>query len=404
VATLSLAGQAAEADALVRDFGNQTMLFADRQGLDADTQKILRAEAISGARLAQVTALANADQPERAREVLEKQGGVMSAQDRERAEKAVEASDLTTRAQRATDELVAAHLDNEADALRVARERYEGRLEDEVVSRIRARFSERAGIQNQADQTTLQDALQSVQRTGLSGLDASQITTLERRGWMENVRTMAAHKRNGTAPVTDYRTWYDVLIPKMEDGTIRDVDPWDYVGKLNDRDFATLQEAVTDARGGSTGGKKGNLPALSAADRDLYIFDVARDLRLLPDNDVTTPSGFQGEKNINAYQALRDRARLAVEEMEREKGRNLSSSEIRNAIRLGFATLKAEEATAAAVTRSQRAGVPLPAVPLTPEERTGEDWDGYVARLQRNFSFTRDQAVEAADRAFGVRP
>lgn len=204
----------------------------------------------SAMRLLQIETLAESD-PDTAEQVLTDVRDTMTFKDRERAQRVVEGVGMAVRGQKATDDLWTEFgPDEEAKALEAARSRYSGKMEDEVVSRVRDRYNEARRLKNDAVNALVTRGMTEVE----SGQGLSPGTRAELlRDAPEKLQTLRLRERqiaNGTAPITDWDV-FDRLV-NMPNEEFKNLNLDEYRPYLSDGDYRafTLRKAELTSTGG----------------------------------------------------------------------------------------------------------------------------------------------------------
>jgi hypothetical protein len=208
------------------------------------------ADLTSAMRLLQVETLAESD-PDRAEAVLADVQDAMTAKDRERAQKVVEGVGMAVRSQKATDDLWTEFgPDGEADALQAARSRFGGKMEDEVVGRVRDRYNEARRLEREGVDTLVTTAMREVESG--QGLSAGTRAELLRRApeKLQAIRLRERQVANGTAAVTDWDVFDRLVNMPNEEFKVLNLD--EYRPSLSDSDYRafTLRKAELTNTGG----------------------------------------------------------------------------------------------------------------------------------------------------------
>lgn len=295
---------------ILREMDRRTALFGDRQGWTPEMIADARKEAQSTARTAQLTAMANTENEaliQRARETFAKESGSMTERDRQTVERVLEDAGLRATSQRATEEIILAHPDDEAAALAEARSRYTGKTEDEVVSRIKIRFDEQRQAKEQRINTAYNTALGAVER-GEPIPDAARTLLLaDDPGKLNLLRTRQRQVANGTQPVTDWDT-YERLFVEMTNEDLAKVNPSDYRTMLSDSDYKQLVDRVANLRQTGGRGDRGMTPGQVTTD----LLVRAREDGLIPRTVRTLNDLKKSKRDAEAFERLNTAVQTAL--------------------------------------------------------------------------------------------
>jgi hypothetical protein len=204
----------------------------------------------SAMRLLQIETLAESD-PDTAEQVLTDVRDTMTFKDRERAQRVVEGVGMAVRGQKATDDLWTEFgPDEEAKALEAARSRYSGKMEDEVVGRVRDRYNEARRLKN--------DAVNALVTRGMTEVESGQGLLAGTRAELlrdapEKLQALRLRERqiaNGTAPITDWDVFGKLI--NMPNDEFKALNLDEYRPYLSDEDYKwfTIQKANLTATGG----------------------------------------------------------------------------------------------------------------------------------------------------------
>jgi hypothetical protein len=227
----------------------------------------------SAMRLLQIETLAESD-PDTAEQVLTDVRDTMTFKDRERAQRVVEGVGMAVRGQKATDDLWTEFgPDEEAKALEAARSRYSGKMEDEVVGRVRDRYNEARRLKN--------DAVNALVTRGMTEVESGQGLSAGTRAELlrdapEKLQTLRLRERqiaNGTAPITDWDVFGKLI--NMPNDEFRQQNLDEYKPYLSDEDYKwfTIQKANLTATGGRGPRDRG----LTQAELQTLTLDRARE-------------------------------------------------------------------------------------------------------------------------------
>lgn len=302
--------------------------FSIRNGLPKEemNQKIL--EGKSKANIGVIETLVDADQDIRAKDYLkglDKKG--ITASDRKRAEKFIEAASLKGRAQRGTDAIMAKGLTYE-ESLKKARATNDSKLEDEQVRRVKVRFNEQSEVQRagqdalfnrskaQVDAFLAKGERELVLSDVINTTDYADLSSEMKRSLMDLARN----------PINDDRTWikFNHTSPKDLANLNQNEFMAKYYTKFNKTNRAKAlslwQQAVKDKREGKGAGSE-------LSNNLSFTRRVEIGLRLSGIVNTDKKLGDLSKEEARIYAEYQSAASYEIEESEKSKGRKLTGNE-----------------------------------------------------------------------------
>lgn len=177
---------------------------AERNGWSDKVTKAAKQAAISDIHTS-VIASAVTNDPAYAEAYYKANKKEINAKQREKIENEIEDNTIRAKAQDATDMLISKGM-SEAQTLKEVREQYDGKLEDEIVARIKGRFNEQKLRQNEAVNEAWLQIGQGVQYSELPSELKSQIPGNVRASMQDTARKLLA----GEKPVQDWKAWTEL--------------------------------------------------------------------------------------------------------------------------------------------------------------------------------------------------
>ena len=245
---------AALVDAKIAEAVRVTEEGLRNRGVDDVSRANQRARLVSGARLAQVDALAKRD-PAVARETLDRVKDQLTPEDREQATNIVDAANLATESQRASDNLFAAFgPDDERAALTEARRQFDGKMRDEVERRVRVAYAE--------DRRLRQQDIADYTAQAVDAAYANRPIPQEARIWLEangqakviaaaeNVRLQSARGEPVETNLATYQELSNLLLPENR-AKFLETNLLGYADRVSRSDLQEFIDAQTAFRGGT---------------------------------------------------------------------------------------------------------------------------------------------------------
>lgn len=212
--------------------------MAAANGWDDKIKQAKVAAAMSPMHAAVVQGMVDGDRVDLARAYYEANAETMSMGVRERAMKLIEAGDFERKTQDAADTLWAQTGGNALEALKTVREKYSGKEEDAIVTRIKTLDAEKTTLRERA-QRDASDAAWSLYADG-KRIPASVWASMDGRDKVAIRRTMRAEaeaRAAGTTIKTDPNVYYALSIAAATDPNFKGEDLRRYGDKLSPGDF-----------------------------------------------------------------------------------------------------------------------------------------------------------------------
>ncbi|MHB1372189.1 MAG: hypothetical protein ACYCW7_18595, partial [Pseudomonadaceae bacterium] len=212
--------------------------MAQVNGWDDKIKQAKVASAMSPMHAAVVQGMVDGDRVDLARAYYEANAETMSMGVRERAMKLIEAGDFERKTQDAADTLWAQTGGNALEALKTVREKYSGKEEDAIVTRIKTLDAEKTTLRERA-QRDASDAAWSLYADG-KRIPASVWASMDGRDKVAIRRTMRAEaeaRAAGTTIKTDPNVYYALSIAAATDPNFKGEDLRRYGDKLSPGDF-----------------------------------------------------------------------------------------------------------------------------------------------------------------------
>lgn len=310
----AIADNPMNADSLIAAMDERTAIFGDDMGRASVVIVQDRAKVRSAARLAQVEALATRD-PEMASKVLTDHLTEIAPRERGKARLFVENATMDVRSQQARDELLVEFPDDERAALQAARDRYTGKMEDEVTRRVRAVFAQNRETVTARGNDLLEQAIQAAGTNGNIDAVPLAIRTQLQTQYPSKYRAFTTYARdlqNGTIPVSSLDT-IEELNDKTPDEWLK-VDLNEYRGRLSYEDFRTYSNYQRGIRNPNSGtGRAGMTPP----EIDRFLWDQSKAMGIIPSGVNTMAQLRNYKSDADGYTQLRtaiyDRIKAAAE-------------------------------------------------------------------------------------------
>jgi hypothetical protein len=230
--------------------------FLRDRGMPTDVQDRDVAKLRETYRLAQIETLASRN-PEQATAVLDGaiERGEIRGENIEKARKFVEAANLTTRAQRVSDDLVSAFANDEAAAIREAERNYEGEERDAIVRRVEIAFARERRLK-QEEIGTYTDAAMTAAYEGRPVPRETQVW-LRANGQgkvlaaAERVQQAAAEGEPVQTNLATYSELRNLLLPENR-AKFLETNLLAYADRISRTDLTEFIDAQVALRGGTT--------------------------------------------------------------------------------------------------------------------------------------------------------
>jgi len=365
-----------DADAIIERMRLRTTERLTNQGFSPEAKQAEVERMVSAARFAQVNALVTTDQPDVAERFLQREDvmGTMRPDDYAKAQKLVKGEGIAVRSQRARDRLVR-DFTTEAEAVKAARDEFEGEMEDAVVRRVQIYFAEQDTAR--ADETKVMT--DNARRGILDGSGIPQASRIYLREYdpktLGELEQYQVTKARGEDPETNWDT-YTTLINEYADSPTKFArqDFSRYINQLSPRHYEEMIKLAAGMRGGQT-------PRMSPVAVNAFVWEQARKNGVVP-SDVMGGADLKkknSETNARFTQfqaaitgalatALADNPRLTVEEQMAIMQGVVDQQAILRRTFLGADTGGRDTIPAAAVRPGDKVVMTIgaPAIPLTP--------------------------------------
>lgn len=208
-----------------------------RAGLSAKAIEAAQIEAVSPGHAAVITAAVDAGNVDYAKEYLKQHNAELSLEHRLRVTKAVETGADEERAQGAAGDLWLKHNGDIGAALAEARDKYKGKDEDNIVTRLKTLDNEKKGLETRA-KAEAQDAAWSIfNNTGsLAKIPATVKAAMDPQHWAA-LKNHAKAAADGVDVKTDQSVYYALTVAASTDPNFAKEDLRKYADKLSKADF-----------------------------------------------------------------------------------------------------------------------------------------------------------------------
>lgn len=208
-----------------------------RYGLAGKAAEAALTEALSPGHAAVISAAVDAGNVEYARQYLKDNTAELSPQARLQMTKAVDTGAFEQRTQDAAGELWAKHGGDIKAALAAARERFSGKDEDAIVTRLKTLDSEKEALTKRTQAQAQDTAWDIYNRTGsLAKIPATVQAAMDPQHWaaLKNTAKAAAE---GNQVKTDPNIYYALTLASAQDPNFKAEDLRKYADKLSPTDF-----------------------------------------------------------------------------------------------------------------------------------------------------------------------
>lgn len=208
-----------------------------RYGLSGKAAEAALTEALSPGHAAVISAAVDAGNVEYARQYLKDNTAELSPQARLQLTKAVEVGDFEKRTQEAAEGLWVLTNGDVSRALAEARQKYSGKDEDAIVTRLKTLDAEKQAINNRVKAQAQDTAWDIYNRTGsLAKIPASVQAAMDPQHWaaLKNTARAAAE---GQTIKTDPNIYYALTLASATDPNFKGEDLRKYADKLSPTDF-----------------------------------------------------------------------------------------------------------------------------------------------------------------------
>lgn len=208
-----------------------------RAGLSAKAIEAAQVEALSPGHVAVISAAVDAGNIDYAKEYLKQHNAELSLEHRLRVTKAVETGADEERAQTAAGDLWVKHGGDIGAALAEAREKFKGKDEDNIVTRLKTLDTEKKGLETRA-RAEAQDAAWSIyNNTGsLAKIPATVKAAMDPQDWAA-LKNHAKAAADGADIKTDLSVYYALTVAASTDPNFAKEDLRKYADKLSKADF-----------------------------------------------------------------------------------------------------------------------------------------------------------------------
>lgn len=229
-------------------------VIAKSRGWSPEVLAQKRQETLTGFHSAQVDALIEAD-PEAATAYYKANKGEIGAAQRGKIEDMLEAETFRRKSQATTDGLMAQGLTAE-ETLAAARQIQDPKERDEVVSRVKARLSERASFAETERAKLLLQVTNYIDETGSTDDIPAKIWGSLSIPERNQFKKYASDQRSGIPVKTDYNTYYELSQMRAEEpGKFRTLDLTKHFGSLGDTERKQVIGWQRDMLEGEASGK-----------------------------------------------------------------------------------------------------------------------------------------------------
>lgn len=274
---------------------------ATRDGLPADAQEVLIAEQVSTLRAGVIVTSADAGNLDYAREQFAQFGESMTAADRLKVKRVLDEGEFETRTQAGAESMWSESGGDVTKALEMARKKFKGKEEDEIVRRIKGFDSEIVTLRERAQKTAADEGW----KLAAAGRAPTPSMFAEMDG--RDAAAIRRHLAEGPARKTSIAKWLDFTNKTPQE--LASMSPSDllrqYGPHMSDADLRKANEMIGAARSGKGDG----LQLMTTADLTKR---AARELGILPEKGSPSSkqeSEFDDFRNtmqtkINAWEAI----------------------------------------------------------------------------------------------------
>lgn len=303
-----------------------------RLGLAGKALEAATVEALSPGHAAVIASAVDSGDVGYAKEYLKQNTAELTPQARLQLQKTVDTGDFEQKTQSAAGDLFAKHKGDIAAALVEAREKYSGKEEDGIVTRLKTFDAESVALRERAQKTAQDTAWKIYSQTGsLAKVPATVLAGMDGKD-LEVLRKTARIDAEGKEVKTDPNIYYALTIAAATDPNFKSEDLRRYFDKLSPTDrkhFADVQGRAmkpgeSDQVATTTQQKDAVVKALGLKDQDVGVFHQVADKALFaaqtekgkPLNqeerqrvldrlvlEGTTPGSFFGSNNTRAFKA-----------------------------------------------------------------------------------------------------
>lgn len=272
-------------------------------GLSAKQVEAGMTEALSPAHAAVISSAVDSGNVAYAKEYLKQYNTELTPQARLQLTKVVDAGDFEQRTQQAAGELWAKFEGDPAAALAEARQRFSGKDEDAIVTRIKTLDSERVALRERAQKDAADKAWGIYARSGSLGkVPASVLAAMDGKD-LEAIRRTARADAEGKTRKTDPSIYYALTMAAAMDPNFKNEDLRRYSDKLSPSDF----KHFVDMQGKAA--KPGEIEQVATANQQKEAIVKALGLE---------------KQDVGVFHQVADKALFAAQA---EKGRNLTQEE-----------------------------------------------------------------------------
>jgi hypothetical protein len=208
-----------------------------RFGLAGKAIEAAQVEALSPGHSAVIAAAVDAGSLDYARQYLKDNTAELTPQSRLQLTKAVEVGDFEKRTQNVAGDLWTKHSGNIKDALAEVRDKYSGKDEDGIVTRLKTLDSEKEALTKRGQAQAQDSAWDIFNRTGsLAKIPATVQASMDPQHWaaLKNTARAAA---DGKSVKTDSNIYYALTMASATDPNFKGEDLRKYADKLSPGDF-----------------------------------------------------------------------------------------------------------------------------------------------------------------------
>lgn len=221
-------------------------------------------------------------------------------------EKALEIGSTLGGSQRAASTIMASYGDNEAEALKAARNINNPKLQEATVKQVKERFQEVDSAKKQAENVLMDKVFNQIDESGKRP-DNMTYAILSPEG-KKQADAYYEHRSKATEPNTDWKKFTDLMImadtPALREQFLK-IDPWTYRDSLGDSEYKKLVTVQGEMR-------KKNPKAEQEANGYRSATEVVN--RTLVENGIPIPKTNDKGTNVTRYNDLMRNLDLKVSE------------------------------------------------------------------------------------------
>lgn len=226
-----------------------------RMGVSGKALEAATVEALSPGHAAVIASAVDSGNVAYAKEYMMQVNAELTPQARLQLTKTVEAGDFEERTQVAAGDLFAKHSGNISKALAEAREKFTGKEEDGIVTRLKTLDSERVALRERGQRDATDSAWRIYAQTGsMAKIPASVLGSMDGKD-LTALRKTARADAEGLEIKTDPNIYYALTVASATDPNFKNEDLRRYFDKLSPTDRKHFADVQAKAMKGDDGGQ-----------------------------------------------------------------------------------------------------------------------------------------------------